>query len=59
MTSSDPQWYQYSSRHNGGSTVNWAFCDGSVRGIKASISNTLYQYAAGKDDGGVFSHNDL
>jgi len=57
--SATPAWYQYGSKHNAGTTVNWAFCDGSVRGVKVSVSSTIYQYAAGKDDGGIFSHNDL
>jgi len=57
--STTPYWYQYGSKHNGGSTVNFAFCDGSVRGVRPGMNPNIFQYAAGKDDGAVFSHNDL
>jgi len=54
-----PNWYTYGSKHNNSAIINFVFCDGSVRGIRNSVSNTIFQYAAGKDDGGVFSANDL
>jgi prepilin-type N-terminal cleavage/methylation domain-containing protein len=56
--SASPQWYQYSSKHSG-DTVLFSMCDGSVRGVKASVSNTIYQYAAGMNDGGVYSADNL
>jgi prepilin-type N-terminal cleavage/methylation domain-containing protein/prepilin-type processing-associated H-X9-DG protein len=57
--SGNPAWYKYGSRHNNSSIINFAFADGSVRNVRNNVSNTIYQYAAGKDDGGTFSHNDL
>jgi prepilin-type N-terminal cleavage/methylation domain-containing protein/prepilin-type processing-associated H-X9-DG protein len=57
--SATPYWYQYGSKHNAGSTVNFALCDGSVRGVRPSMNPNVFQYAAGKDDGATFSHNDL
>jgi len=57
--STSPQWYQYGSKHNNSSIVNFVMCDGSVRGVRNSINGSVYQYAAGMNDGAVFSHNDL
>jgi len=44
-----PNWYQFGSRHTG--IVNFAFGDGSVRSIRTSIKNSVYQAAAGIGDG--------
>jgi len=57
--SSNPQWYQYGSRHSNSTIINFAFCDGSVRGIKNSVNSSIFIYASGKDDGAVFNANDL
>jgi len=56
---STPSWYQYGSKHAAGGIVNFAFCDGSVRGLRAGMNSSVYQYAAGMNDGAVFSQNDL
>jgi prepilin-type N-terminal cleavage/methylation domain-containing protein/prepilin-type processing-associated H-X9-DG protein len=55
--SATPQWYQYGSKHTG--VVQFSFCDGSVKGVKIGTSNTVYQYAAGMNDGGVYSYDNL
>jgi len=57
--SNNPQWYQYGSRHNNSSIVNFAFCDGSVKGVKNSVSTTVYYYASGINDAGVYSYDNL
>jgi prepilin-type processing-associated H-X9-DG protein len=54
--SSSPVWYQYGSKHTGG-IVNFAMCDGSVRGLSISANNSVLQYAAGMNDGAVFTFN--
>jgi prepilin-type N-terminal cleavage/methylation domain-containing protein/prepilin-type processing-associated H-X9-DG protein len=51
-----PQWYQYGSVHTGG-IVNFALCDGSVHGFSVSGNSAIFQYAAGMNDGAVFSFN--
>ncbi|MFO0804480.1 MAG: DUF1559 domain-containing protein [Gemmataceae bacterium] len=56
--SSSPQWYQYSSKHSGG-TVLFSMCDGSVRSVKTSVSSSIYQYAAGMNDSAVYSPDNL
>jgi len=56
--SSSPQWYQYGSKHSTG-IINMSMCDGSVRGVRNSVSFTVLCYAVGMSDGGVFSQNDL
>jgi len=50
-----PQWYQYGSRHTG--VVNFSMCDGSTRSFSISATNAVFQYAAGMNDGAVFSFN--
>jgi len=55
----NPSWYQYGSKHNSSAIVNFVFCDGSVRGVRSAIDNSVFQAAAGKDDGVVFSQNAL
>jgi len=57
--SQNPQWYQYGSRHNNSAIVNFLFCDGSVKGVRSTMNASIFQYAAGKDDGAVFNHFDL
>jgi prepilin-type processing-associated H-X9-DG protein len=37
--------------------VNFAFADGSVRGISQSVDFNVYIYASGKSDGMAFSHD--
>jgi len=51
----NPQWYHYGSKHT--QLVNFVMCDGSVRGLSTSTSFTVYTYAAGMNDGAVFSFN--
>jgi prepilin-type N-terminal cleavage/methylation domain-containing protein/prepilin-type processing-associated H-X9-DG protein len=50
-----PQWYQYGSMHTGGSIVNFALCDGSVRSFPVGSTSAIFQYAAGMNDGAVFT----
>jgi len=57
--SSTPAWYQYGSKHSAGGLINFAFCDGSVRGLRTGMNPNVFQYAAGMNDGAVFSQNDL
>jgi len=57
--STNPQWYQYGSRHNNSSIVHFVMGDGSVRGCRTAMNSSIFQYAAGKDDGATFSQNDL
>ncbi|OWK35529.1 DUF1559 domain-containing protein [Fimbriiglobus ruber] len=52
--STTPSWTQYGSNHTGG-IVNFALCDGSVHGFPISTTSAVYQYAAGMNDGVVFS----
>jgi len=47
------QWYTFSSRHTG--VVNFAMGDGSVRGVRISISTATYRAAAGRSDGYTFN----
>jgi prepilin-type N-terminal cleavage/methylation domain-containing protein/prepilin-type processing-associated H-X9-DG protein len=56
--SATPAWYQYGSQHSGG-IINMAMCDGSVRGVRNSVSFTILCYAVGMSDGGVYSQNNL
>jgi hypothetical protein len=56
--SSNPQWYQYGSKHAGG-VINFANCDGSVRTVKNSADPNTFQYAAGMNDGIVYNSNSL
>jgi len=53
--SATPAWYQYGSMHTG--VVNFALCDGSVRAISISGNSAVFQYAAGMNDGAVFTFN--
>jgi len=47
----DPgRWYKYGSKHTG-SIVQFSMADGSVRGIKRSISTLTYRVLAGMADG--------
>jgi len=56
--STTPQWYTFNSKHASGS-VNFCFGDGSVRQVRPSVSFTVYLYASGYNEGGVYSTNDL
>jgi prepilin-type N-terminal cleavage/methylation domain-containing protein/prepilin-type processing-associated H-X9-DG protein len=47
-----PAWYQYGSMHTGG-IVNFALCDGSVRGVSQNVSYATFIYASGMNDGVV------
>jgi len=47
------QWYTFGSRHT--NTVNFAFGDGSVRGIKANPDFANYLWATGMQDGQVLN----
>ena len=42
-------WYQYSSKHPG--VVVFAFQDGSVKGLRTSVSTLTYRLLAGRADG--------
>jgi len=55
---SPSQWYQYGSKHTAG-LVQFAMCDGSVRGVRQSANPNTYQYTAGMNDGYVLNANDL
>jgi len=56
--STAPQWYQYGSKHTGG-VINFAYCDGSVRGVRNSADFSTYIYASGMNDGVVYNTNAL
>jgi hypothetical protein len=42
-------WYQYSSKHSG--VVVFVFQDGSIKGLRTSISTLTYRLLAGRADG--------
>jgi prepilin-type N-terminal cleavage/methylation domain-containing protein/prepilin-type processing-associated H-X9-DG protein len=46
-----PGWYQFSSKHAG--VINFAFADGSVRGIARTADYSAFVYASGMADGAV------
>jgi len=46
-------WYQYGSNHTG--VVNFAMGDGSTRSFSVSGTAAVFQYAAGMNDGAVFT----
>jgi prepilin-type N-terminal cleavage/methylation domain-containing protein/prepilin-type processing-associated H-X9-DG protein len=48
----------FQSKHTNG-IVNFAFADGSVRGISKDVNFTVYIYASGMADGQVYSPSDL
>jgi prepilin-type processing-associated H-X9-DG protein len=52
----NPQWYQYGSKHTGG-VINFAMCDGSVRGVLNSTNSNTFIYVSGMNDGVVASLN--
>ncbi|HXD87332.1 MAG TPA: DUF1559 domain-containing protein [Urbifossiella sp.] len=54
--SQNPQWYQYSSKHTGG-IVNFAMCDGSVRGVSITTNSNTFIYVSGMNDNVVASLN--
>jgi len=47
-------WYQFSSNHAGG-LVQFAFGDGSVKGLRPSVSAATYRLLAGAADGRVIN----
>jgi prepilin-type N-terminal cleavage/methylation domain-containing protein/prepilin-type processing-associated H-X9-DG protein len=49
---------QFQSKHTGG-IVNFAWADGSVRGISRGADFNAFIYASGIADGQVFNHDDL
>ena len=49
---------QFQSKHSG-NVVNFAFADGSVRGINPNVDFTVYIYASGMQDGMVYNASDL
>ncbi|HEY2909946.1 MAG TPA: DUF1559 domain-containing protein, partial [Gemmataceae bacterium] len=51
-----PQWYQYGSKHTGG-IVNFAMCDGSVRGVSTSTNANTFIYVSGMNDNVVATLN--
>jgi prepilin-type processing-associated H-X9-DG protein len=50
--------FQLQSKHTNG-VVNFAFADGSVRGISQSVDYDVYIYASGKADGKGFNADAL
>jgi prepilin-type processing-associated H-X9-DG protein len=50
-------YWQFQSAHTG--FVNFAFADGSVRGISWSVDYNTYVYASGMQDGQVVDANAL
>ncbi len=48
------RWYQFSSNHSGG-IIMFAFGDGSVKGLRNSISTATYRALAGRSDGYVIN----
>jgi prepilin-type N-terminal cleavage/methylation domain-containing protein len=50
-------WYTFGSRHSG--IVQFAYADGSVRGVRKGIDNTNFRAAAGWRDGIVFDQSAL
>lgn len=53
--SNTPDWYNYSSYHTG--KINFAFQDGSVRGLSTSADYNTLQYASGANDGQVINYS--
>jgi prepilin-type N-terminal cleavage/methylation domain-containing protein/prepilin-type processing-associated H-X9-DG protein len=53
---SSAQWYQFSSKHTGG-IINFAFGDGSVKGLRSSISTRTYRLLSGRSDSGVINED--
>jgi prepilin-type N-terminal cleavage/methylation domain-containing protein/prepilin-type processing-associated H-X9-DG protein len=43
------EWYQYGSYHT--STINFAFCDGSVRSVSLAVDSATFIAASGMNDG--------
>ncbi|HET6576350.1 MAG TPA: DUF1559 domain-containing protein, partial [Fimbriiglobus sp.] len=52
----DARWYMYSSKHAGG-LVQFAFGDGSVKGVRSSISSGTYRALGGRSDGYVLNQD--
>jgi hypothetical protein len=46
------QWYTFGSLHDG--VVNFANCDGSVRGVSKGANPAVFVYASGMNDGVVY-----
>jgi prepilin-type N-terminal cleavage/methylation domain-containing protein/prepilin-type processing-associated H-X9-DG protein len=53
----DVDWWMFSSRHPG--VVNFAFADGSVRGITRSVDQRTFVFAAGMRDARVYDVENL
>jgi len=50
-------WYTFSSQHTG--MINFAMCDGSVRSLSTSISNSIFFSLGGATDGTTFDSSVL
>jgi hypothetical protein len=54
----DPaQWYMYSSMHP--TVINFAFCDGSIHGVRKAVDTNTLAYASGYMDGVVYDERIL
>jgi prepilin-type N-terminal cleavage/methylation domain-containing protein len=56
--SATPDWYQFSSRHAGG-LVQFGYCDGSIRSIRAGADRNTFIAASGMRDGVVVNFSAL
>ena len=55
----DYHYLQFQSKHAGGSIINFAFADGSVRGVRQTGDWQAWKAALGKADGQVYNSSDL
>jgi prepilin-type processing-associated H-X9-DG protein len=59
LNNPSPHPWMFSSKHNAGRTVNFGFCDGSVRSISATVDYWTFQAAAGMNDGIAYDYSKL
>jgi prepilin-type N-terminal cleavage/methylation domain-containing protein/prepilin-type processing-associated H-X9-DG protein len=59
LNNPNPHPWMFASKHNGGRTVNFGFCDGSVRSISSTVDYWTFQAACGMHDGIVYDASKL